>query len=135
MNGYISIVKYYPDNNRDEGFGIGIILISEDLSSSLVRISHERLKRINSAFGIKKSELIESTMEEISSKSYDKKTLDYLSVYENGNIRYTKPQIIDSSNLTKKFDDLYFKLIADYFEENTLNPEKLSIWKYFTPGI
>jgi hypothetical protein len=113
MNGYISIIKYYPDNNRDEGFGVGIILISEEITMPLVRISKERLKRINSAFGLKKSILIESTIEEILSTSYDKSKLDYLSVYENGNLRYTKPQIIDSDNLIGKFEDLYIKLIAE----------------------
>jgi hypothetical protein len=43
--------------------------------------------------------------EEILSKSYVKSKLDYLSVYENGNLRYTKPHIINSDNLTGKFED------------------------------
>ena len=117
MKNYLSIVKYYPDTNRDEGFGIGLILISEETSQSIARISSERLRRINSAYGIKKSALIEFALDEIAKKSYDKKTLDYNAVYENGNIRYSKPQIIDSDDLLKKFDELYLKFVADYYEE------------------
>lgn len=128
MKGYLSIVKYYPDTNRDEGFGIGIILISEETNLStgqagisLRKISSDRLKRINSAYGVKKSQLIEMVIEEVNTNTYDKKTLDYLSIYENGNLRYSKPQIIECENLIERFDELYFKFAADYYEENAEN--------------
>ena len=87
--GYLSIVKYYPDTNRDEGFGIGLILISENIEISLKKVSSERIKRINSAYGIKKSSLIDLAVEEIMEKDFNKRILDYNSVYENGNIRYS----------------------------------------------
>lgn len=122
MKGYISIVKYYPDTNRDEGFGIGLVLISEEADISLNRVSTERLKRINSAYGIKKSSLIDLAVEEITQKLFNKKILDYNSVYENGNIRYSKPQIIDSDDLSKKFDELYLKFVADYYEVDFESP-------------
>ena len=118
MKGYLSIVKYYPDTNRDEGFGIGLILISENIEISLKKVSSERIKRINSAYGIKKSSLIDLAVEEIMEKDFNKKILDYNSVYENGNIRYSKPQIIESNDLYKKFEELYNKFAADYYEEN-----------------
>ncbi len=118
MKGYLSIIKYYPDNNRDEGFGIGLILISEEGKISLIKFSSERIKRINSAYGIKKSALIDLAVENISLKRFDKKTLDYNSVYENGNIRYSEPQIIDANDLSNKFNELYSKFVADYYEEN-----------------
>ena len=117
MNGYLSLIKYFPDNSRDDGFGIGLILISEEANLCLKRISNDRLKRINSSFGIKKSLLLGMTIEEILSKSFTYQKLNYLSVYENGNIRYTKPQVVDSKDLYKKFDDLYYKLVADYYEK------------------
>ncbi|MHB9011835.1 MAG: hypothetical protein ACYC49_06350 [Ignavibacteriaceae bacterium] len=121
MKGYLSIIKYYPDTNRDEGFGIGLILISEDAELSLNKISYDRIKRIDSAYGIKKSSLIDIAVDEITKKPISKKTLDYNSVYENGNIRYSKPQIIDSEDLSKKFNELYLKFVADYYEENFEN--------------
>lgn len=119
MTGYLSIVKYYPDNNREEGFGIGLILISEDGKLSLAKFSSERIKRINSAYGIKKSSLIDLAVEEISQTKFDKKILDYNAVYENGSIRYSKPQIIETDDLSKKFDELYLKFVADYYEEES----------------
>ena len=45
MKGYLSIVKYYH-TNRDEGFGIGLILISENIEISLKKISSEKNKRL-----------------------------------------------------------------------------------------
>ncbi|NCQ18139.1 MAG: hypothetical protein COZ80_02625 [Ignavibacteria bacterium CG_4_8_14_3_um_filter_37_9] len=117
MKGYLSIVKYYPDTNRDEGFGIGLILISEETHFSLAKISAERLKRINTAYGIKKSSLIDLAIDEISTNIFDKKTLDYNTVYENGNLRYSKVQIIECEDLNLKFNELYLKFVADYYEE------------------
>jgi hypothetical protein len=129
MKGYLSIVKYYPDNNRDEGFGIGLILISEDGKVSLTKFSSERIKRINSAYGIKKSSLIDLAVEAISQTKFDKKILDYNAIYENGNIRYSKPQIIETDDLPKKFDELYLKFVADYYEDDaeTSTVQKRSI--------
>jgi len=117
MKGYLSIVKYYPDTNRDEGFGIGLILISEETHFSHAKISAERLKRINTAYGIKKSSLIDLAIDEISTNIFDKKTLDYNTVYENGNLRYSKVQIIECEDLNLKFNELYLKFVADYYEE------------------
>ena len=57
-------------------------------------------------------------VEEIMEKDFNKKILDYNSVYENGNIRYSKPQIIESNDLYKIFEELYNKFAADYYEEN-----------------
>jgi len=126
MKGYLSIVKYYPDTNRDEGFGIGLILISEETHFSLAKISAERLKRINTAYGIKKSSLIDLAIDEISTNIFDKKTLDYNTVYENGNIRYSKAQIIECEDLNQKFNELYLKFVADYYEEGA---DKFSLSK------
>ncbi|MCK9426892.1 MAG: hypothetical protein M0Q21_12705 [Ignavibacteriaceae bacterium] len=126
MKGYLSIVKYYPDTNRDEGFGIGLIMISEETHFSLAKISTERLKRINTAYGIKKSSLIDLAIDEISTNIFDKKTLDYNTVYENGNIRYSKVQIIECEDLNQKFNELYLKFVADYYEEGA---DKFSLSK------
>jgi hypothetical protein len=125
MKGYLSIIKYYPDNNRDEGFGIGLILISEDGVFSKIKTSTERYKRINSAFGKKKSYLIDFSINEFSKKNYNKCLLDYLSVYENGNLRFTKPQTIISDDLISEFDPLYSKYIADYSEKDFLSKNEI----------
>ena len=124
MKGYLTIIKYYPDNNRLEGFGIGLIMCSEDGTKSYIKFSEPRFKRINSAFGFNKSKLLEFVIENYSSRNYDYKSLEYLSAYENGNIRFTKPDIIVTQNLQERFEMLYNKYVADYNEfddsENSL---------------
>jgi len=125
MKGYLSIIKYYPDINRDEGFGIGLILISEDAKINLKKFSSDRLRRIYSAYGLKKSDLIEFSIENINKMLIDKKTLEYHSIYENGNLRFTNPQIIETDDFEKKFKELYFKFVADYYEEDSILTQNL----------
>lgn len=115
MKANISIIQYFPDTNREEGFGIGLILSSGNLS--LVKVSSERIKRINTAYGLDKSKLIELAIDDITNKTYSAKSLEYLSVYENGNIRYSTPQILETENLEHKFLELYSKYAADYYED------------------
>lgn len=116
MKGYLTTIKYYPDNNRPEGFGIGLIVCTENGSESYVKFSAHRLKRINSAFGLKKSKLIELVFEDYSSKAFDFNSLEYMSLYEQGNIRFSKPKILITENLRDKFTELYKKYVADYAE-------------------
>ena len=47
MGTYISIIKYYPLNTREEFFGIGIIMFDEKKKESRYKISEERIKRIS----------------------------------------------------------------------------------------
>lgn len=117
MKGFYSIIKYYPDINRDEGFGIGLHLISEDHSFNKFQFSEKRIKRINSAYNLKKSFLLNTTLNDFKQTALDKKTIDYLSVYSNGMIRFSKPQIIVTESFEEKFPFLYKKFIADYSEE------------------
>jgi len=116
MKGHLSIIKYYPDNNRMEGFGVGLIICTDNGEESYIKISNPRIKRINSAFGFKKSKLLELAFEDYLSQNFDIKSLKYLSAYENGNLRFTEPQVIVTDNLKNKFEDLYKKYIADYNE-------------------
>lgn len=117
MKGFYSIIKYYPDINRDEGFGIGLHLISEDQSFNKIQFSEKRIKRINNAYNLKKTFLLESTLNDFKQTLLDKNKIDYLSVYSNGMIRFTKPQIIVTESFDEKFPLLYNKFIADYSED------------------
>jgi len=141
MKTYFSTIKYAPNPDRDEFFGIGLIMVSPELSSVKVRFSRERVNRINRALGIYKSILLESTMQQAESfaatgDSFDVKHLEYLSVYENGVIRYAapKPLIIAEENpdepatdlFALRFDRLFQKLIADKSEKSTKGEPKAS---------
>jgi len=133
MKTYFTTVKYAPNPDREEYFGIGLIMVSPESSAVKVRFSRERVNRINHALGIAKSSLFESAMRHAeglakSTEPLDVKHLEYLAVYENGVIRYAppKPLVIaqdnpDKSNvelMDQRFDRLYQKLIADKQEKS-----------------
>jgi hypothetical protein len=122
MYGYFSIIKYYPDTNRDEGFGVGIILLDATNQVIDFKVSNERIKRINTAFGINKSFLVDFSVNQTDFKAFDKMKLDYLAVYENGSVRFTKPALMESEDIKHKFIDLYYKYVADY-DEDRRTPE------------
>lgn len=117
MKGYYTIIKYYPDIQKNEGFGIGLILI--ELSGEVhIKSSTQRINRINSAFGINKSKLLEIALKEITKDKgkIDLIRINYLSKYENGIIRYDVPKVVIADNLSEKFEILYEKFVADYNE-------------------
>lgn len=118
MKTHFSIIKYHPDSNREEGFGIGLILTDAKSAKSYVKFSIDRVKRINSAFGIKRSLLVDLVIKDLEKKDFDFRYLDYLSKYENGTIRYTSPKIVVTTHLMQKFDELYKKFIADIKEKD-----------------
>lgn len=120
MKAHFSILKYYPDNNREDGFSIGLVLTQGKSGDAILKFSTERIRRINNAFGIKKSKLIEMSLLDLQSRDFSKESLDYLAAYENGNLRFTKPQIVVSDFIKIKFDELYSKYVADYYEEDYL---------------
>ena len=139
MKTYFTTVKYAPNPDRDEFFGIGLIMVSPESGAVKVRFSRERVTRINRALGIDKSSLLESAIQQTeglakSRESVDVKHLEYLSVYENGVIRYTAPKqlVIAHDNpdesaddlLEQRFDRLYNKLIADKQEKIEKNRSK-----------
>ncbi len=133
MKTWFTTVKYAPNPDREEYFCIGLIMVSPESGAVKVRFSRDRVTRIDRVFGIDKSSLLESAMQQAerfakSHEPLDVKHLDYLSVYENGVIRYAapKPLIIAQDNpdesaddlLEQRFDRLYHKLIADKEEES-----------------
>ena len=128
MKTYFTTVKYAPNPDREEFFGIGLIMVCPESGAVKVRFSEERVARINRALGVDKSSLLESAMKQAEGlaknhEAVDVKHLEYLSVYENGVIRYAAPQtlVIAHDNpeesadvlLEQRFDRLYYKLIAD----------------------
>ncbi len=128
MKTWFTTVKYAPNPDREEYFGIGLIMVSPESGAVKARFSRERVTRINRALDIEKSSLLESAMRQAeglakSHEHLDVKHLEYLSVYENGVIRYAtpKPLVIAHDNpdesaddlLEQRFDRLYHKLIAD----------------------
>lgn len=140
MKTYFTTVKYAPNPDREEYFGIGLILVSPESGAVKVRFSRDRVTLINRALGIDKSSLLESAMQQAeglakSREPLDVKHLEYLSVYENGIIRYAapKPLVIahhdnpdESADdlLEQRFDRLYHKLIADKEEKNAKRESK-----------
>lgn len=132
MKALFSIIKYYPVPERDDAFSIGLIIVCPDNNECIKKISDERVKRINSAFGVKRSLLVENTIIGIKNNVFSKKELEYLSIYENGVVRYTTPQIVVSDDIQKTFDDLYLKLISDLKdpERKAAISDRVSIRKY-----
>ena len=134
MKTWFTTVKYAPNPDREEYFGIGLIMVSPESGAVKVRFSRERVNLINRALGIEKSSLLESAMRQAegfvkSQDALDVKHLEYLSVYENGVIRYTapKPLVIAHDNpdesaadlVEQRFNRLYHKLIDDKQEKRT----------------
>ena len=139
MKTWFTTVKYAPNPDREEYFGIGLILVSPEIGAVKVRFSRDRVTRINRALDIEKSSLLESAMHQAeglakSREPLDIKHLEYLSVYENGVIRYAtpKPLVIAHDNpdesaddlLEQRFDRLYHKLIADKEEDGAKRESK-----------
>ena len=134
MKNWFTTVQYAPNPDREEYFGIGLMMVSPEIGTAQVRFSRERVNRINRVFGIDKSSLLESAMRQAegfvkSQDALDVKHLEYLSVYENGVIRYTapKPLVIAHDNpeesaadlVEQRFNRFYHKLIDDKQEKRT----------------
>jgi len=113
---YFSIIKYYPDTVRSEGFGIGLIILNEEDSYYRIKISDERLKRINKIFGIKKSPLLDYILEDLRENHVGFSKLKLLSIYENGVIQFSHPKMISSEDIDERFNYYYDKFVADYNE-------------------
>jgi len=122
MKTWFTTVTYAPNPDREEYFGIGLIMVIPETGAVKVRFSRERVTRINNAFGIEKSSLLESAMHNAEClKTLDVKNLEYLSVYENGVIRFATPKTLviaqESHDVSfaelmdQRFDRLYQKLI------------------------
>ncbi len=62
MKTWFTTVKYAPNPDREEYFGIGLILVSPESGAVKVRFSRDRVTRINRALDIEKSSLLESAM-------------------------------------------------------------------------
>lgn len=131
MKAYYSIIKYFPVPERDDAFSIGLIIICPDNDICFRKISDERIKRVNSAFGVKKSLLVENTVNGIRNHDFSLEEIERLSVYENGVIRYTTPKIVISENIQNTFDDLYLKLVSDFKdpERKSVVSERISVRK------
>lgn len=107
---YYSIIRYFPNTLNDEGFAIGLIITDEQGLQFKFDISYEKIKRINSIMGIQKSRLLESFFNYLKSSNLDKKKLNYLSIYENGSLRYTPPKILSTdSNDFESLFEVYFR--------------------------
>jgi hypothetical protein len=117
MGTYISIIKYYPMNTREEFFGIGIIMFDEKKKVSKYKISEDRIKRINRFYGVDKSIIIEETINNFKDKEFNHNVLNYLSKYENGTIRFSHPKLLNIGNMDEKFDEYFNIYIADNKEQ------------------
>lgn len=113
MGTYISIIKYYPLNTREEFFGIGIIMFDEKKKESRYKISEERIKRINKFYSVDKSIIITETINNFKDKKFNHNVLNYLSKYENGTIRFSHPKLLNIGSIDEKFDEYYSIYIED----------------------
>jgi len=118
MKAFLSIIKYYPDTHREDSFSIGLIIPPIDDFPGEIRISQQRIQRINIAFGLKASILLTNYFESISIVDFTYDKLVYLSKYENGSIRFSEPKAVILNDNKQSFNDLYLKLVADKSELN-----------------
>ncbi len=121
METFISLIKYYPDNSREEFFGIGLIMFDEISLKSKIKFSEERIKRINKFYNIQSDVLINQTIKSYKNKSFNYKELHYLSNYENGTIRFSEPRKVIIDNFEEKFDFYYNLLVADLKEKYVID--------------
>jgi hypothetical protein len=130
MNGYLSLIKYYPDNRKEDNYSIGIILMMPNQNISKIKISDEIINKTNSAFGLKSSELIKAKLAGLNKRQISLPGLEYLAKYENGNIRFSKPIPTSIMNVDDDFEKLYGSYIDDKKEKkirrNSLNYRKLA---------
>jgi hypothetical protein len=125
--GALSIIRYAPIAERDEHFAVGLAMLCEDLGWAKVKFSEDRIRRLNRAFGVSKSGLLESLMEaQTKQPPKTQSELSYLSRYENGIVRYDAPKPIVTDDFEKTFEQFYQKWIADELEQEAIEPEKTS---------
>ncbi len=122
MKAFLSIIKYYPDTNREDSFSIGLIIPTIGNFPGEVKISQHRIHRINKAFGLKASMLLKNYFDAISIVDFTYEKLLYLSKYENGSIRFSEPKAVILTDNEHSFNDLYLKLVADKSEQKPHKP-------------
>lgn len=122
MIGTFSVIKFCPDTLLDEGYSIGLIILSEENNFYKIRISEKKLNRLLSIFNLKKTDLLKYSIEEIHANVFDINILQKLSIYENGLIRFSKPQKINTVDFALIFDELFTKYIEN-FVLTTLNKD------------
>lgn len=126
MKGYFSIVKYYPSSLIEDGFSIGLIVVSDDKSGFLFKVSTERINRIKKAYGVKQSELLEFAIEELKNSKLDYNKLKFRSIYENGILRYTEPKPFVYTDINIEFNKLFELLVLGEDKDETSQPKKLT---------
>lgn len=123
--GALSIIRYAPIPERDEHFAVGLLMICEDLGWAKVKFSDARIRRLNRAFGVSTSALLDTLMESQTEQPPKiQSELSYLSRYENGMIRYDAPKPIVTDNFEETFEQLYQKWIADELEQEAIEPKR-----------
>jgi len=113
MKASITFISYCPDVVRGETFRIGLILRCDEAGFYRARISEHRTKRIAKAFGARDSVLLKETIHSHGKKQFDESYLRYFADYENGIVRYSKPQTIATDNPDATFGQLYAAYIQD----------------------
>lgn len=128
MKASITFISYCPDVVRGETFRVGLILRCDEAAYYKTRVSEKRIRRIAKAFDVRDSALLRETVHSLAAKPFDDAYLTYLADYENGIVRYSKPQTIATDAPEETFGQLYAAYIQD--TDETKQPSTRSATKF-----
>lgn len=119
---YYSLIYYMPDNKAKDYICVGLIFV-DDKDNSIIDYSWKKIDKVNSLYRITNSSLIKNYLKNLKSTKLNFSKVQYLSDYENGNLRFTKPTNIFIKNFEKDFEFYYEKYVRLSLEA-TISPKK-----------
>lgn len=121
---YCSYINYYPDSSSLDSICIGLIFFDIESNDFLIDFSVQKIHRVNTMYGIKRSKLIKDYLRGLKTKKITFKQLQYLSDYENGSLRFSKPEKINVDNFTKDFEQLFNRYVNDFNKDSPLKRDE-----------
>ncbi|MBX7046224.1 MAG: hypothetical protein K1X86_10335 [Ignavibacteria bacterium] len=116
---------------------IGLIFSDNISNSFLIDYSIKKIDKVNKIFGIKKSNLIKNYLHDLKINGITHKKLLYLSDYENGSLRFTKPEKFNIDDLQSDFKQMYSRYVNDISkdDEPKFYNKKSKVRQYFKRNI
>lgn len=134
MKVYYSLIKYVPNADRGESFNVGMVMVCPEHNLSRFEYSIDKIKKINQVFVLKKSRLFDNAISGINKNTekgdFEYSDLKYLSVYENGVIRYSSPKVmifestIQTNSYNHLFDRKYIALYNQLVDDKAFQAKK-----------